>query len=174
MAARAVAQARGSEYDELKARFAERMLDDVYAHVPRARGNVAYYELSTPLSTTEFAGYQHGEIYGIEHSPQRFAQTWIKPRTPIGGLYLTGQDVLFCGVGSALMSGVLTAASVLGPSLLRQAPAHHRLRSSLTTWWSRREFEREPDGTGRRLMPVPSSKGGTKEVHHAEHSQFHR
>jgi all-trans-retinol 13,14-reductase len=32
--------------------FAERMLDDVYAHVPQARGKVAYYELSTPLSTT--------------------------------------------------------------------------------------------------------------------------
>lgn len=114
---------RGAAYDELKARFAERMLDDVYANVPKARGNVAYYELSTPLSTTEFTGYQTGEIYGIEHSPQRFAQTWIKPRTPIGGLYLTGQDVLFCGVGSALMSGVMTAASVLGPAVARQAPA---------------------------------------------------
>ncbi|MGB9374420.1 MAG: NAD(P)/FAD-dependent oxidoreductase [Jiangellales bacterium] len=113
---------RGAQYDELKAQFAERMLDDVYAHVPKARGNVAYHELSTPLSTTEFAGYRTGEIYGIEHSPQRFAQTWIKPSTPIGGLYLTGQDVLFCGVGSALMSGVVTAASVLGPALLRQAP----------------------------------------------------
>jgi all-trans-retinol 13,14-reductase len=114
---------RGAEYDDLKAQFAERMLDDVYDHVPRARGKVAYYELSTPLSTSEFTGYQHGEIYGIEHSPQRFAQTWIKPRTPIRGLYLTGQDVLFCGVGSALMSGVLTAASVLGPSVVWQAPA---------------------------------------------------
>jgi all-trans-retinol 13,14-reductase len=113
---------RGAEYDDLKARLADRMLEDVYTYVPQARGKVAYYELSTPLSTTQFTGYQHGEIYGIEHSPQRFAQTWIKPRTPIGGLYLTGQDVLFCGVGSALMSGVLTAAAVLGPSVVRQAP----------------------------------------------------
>lgn len=113
---------RGAEYDDLKAQLAERMLDDVYTHVPKARGRVAYHELSTPLSTTEFAGYQQGEIYGLEHSPQRFAQTWVKPRTPIRGLYLTGQDVLFCGVGSALMSGVLTAASVLGPSVVRQAP----------------------------------------------------
>jgi all-trans-retinol 13,14-reductase len=113
---------RGAEYDDLKAQLAERMLDDVYTHVPKARGRVAYHELSTPLSTTEFAGYQQGEIYGLEHSPQRFAQTWVKPRTPICGLYLTGQDVLFCGVGSALMSGVLTAASVLGPSVVRQAP----------------------------------------------------
>jgi all-trans-retinol 13,14-reductase len=113
---------RGAEYEDVKARFAERMLEDVYAHVPQARGKVAYHELSTPLSTTRFAGYQQGEIYGIEHSPLRFEQTWIKPRTPIRGLYLTGQDVLFCGVGSALMSGVLTAASVLGPSVVRQAP----------------------------------------------------
>jgi len=114
---------RGAEYEDVKARFAERMLADVYAHVPQARGRVAYHELSTPLSTATFTGYQQGEIYGIEHSPHRFDQTWIKPRTPVRGLYLTGQDVLFCGVGSALMSGVLTAASVLGPAAARQAPA---------------------------------------------------
>jgi len=113
---------RGAEYEDVKARFAERMLADVYAHVPQARGRVAYHELSTPLSTATFTGYQQGEIYGIEHSPHRFDQTWIKPRTPVRGLYLTGQDVLFCGVGSALMSGVLTAASVLGPAAARQAP----------------------------------------------------
>lgn len=105
---------RGSEYDDLKARLAERMLDDVYAHVPQVRGKVAYFELSTPLSTRQFANYSRGEVYGLAHSPERFQQTWIKPRTPIGGLHLTGQDLLFCGVGSVLMSGVITAASVLG------------------------------------------------------------
>lgn len=57
------------------------------------------------------------QIFGLEHSPERFAQTWIRPHTPIKRLHLTGQDVLFCGVASAVMPGALTAASVLGPAV---------------------------------------------------------
>lgn len=109
---------RGSEYEEFKASFAERMLADVYEHVPAARGQVAYHELSTPLSTTEFSGYASGEVYGLEHSPVRFDQSWLRAGMPVRGLYLTGQDILFCGVVSALMSGVMTAATALGPRSL--------------------------------------------------------
>lgn len=113
---------RGADYEDFKARLSDRLLDEVYRHVPRARGQVDHVELSTPLSTAHFSNYAAGELYGLEHSPQRFAQRWLTPRTPIKGLYLTGQDILFCGVGSALMSGVLTASSLLGPRLLRITP----------------------------------------------------
>jgi phytoene dehydrogenase-like protein len=106
---------RGAEYEDFKAAFAERMLADVYAHAPLVRGRVAYHELSTPLSTVEFTGHSAGAVYGLEHTPHRFAQTWLRATTPVPGLYLTGQDVLFCGVVSALMSGVVTAAMALGP-----------------------------------------------------------
>ena len=58
-------------------------------------------------------------MYGFEHSPERFGQSWLRARTPVPGLYLTGQDILFCGVASALMSGAVTAAAVLGPSAAR-------------------------------------------------------
>lgn len=106
---------RGAEYEEFKDSFAERMLADVYQHVPGARGHVAYHELSTPLSTTEFSGYATGELYGLEHSPVRFDQSWLRAGMPVRGLYLTGQDILFCGVVSVLMSGVMAAATALGP-----------------------------------------------------------
>jgi hypothetical protein len=33
---------------------------------------------------------------------------------PIKNLYLTGQDIVTCGIGGALMSGLLTAAAVSG------------------------------------------------------------
>ena len=115
-------QQRGTEYEAFKQQFCERLLDEVYRHVPRARGQVDHVELSTPLSTAHFSNYASGELYGLEHTPARFAQRWLTPRTPIGGLYLTGQDILFCGVGSALMSGVLTAGALLGPKLLRVVP----------------------------------------------------
>ncbi len=47
------------------------------------RGKVAFYEISTPLTTQHFSGYERGELYGIDHSPQRFRQDFLKPTTPI-------------------------------------------------------------------------------------------
>jgi phytoene dehydrogenase-like protein len=81
------------------------------------------FELSTPLTTRHFCNYATGEIYGLDHTPQRFEQRWLKPRTRLPGLYLTGQDVVSCGVAGALMGGVLTASAVLGTNLLAKIDA---------------------------------------------------
>jgi ferredoxin-NADP reductase len=115
-------KSRGADYDEFKAALSEKLLADVYQHAPQARGKVDYFELSTPLSTAHFSNYAQGQVYGLEHTPERFAQSWVKPHTPIKGLYLTGQDILFCGVASAMMSGVMTATSVLGAAAVKVLP----------------------------------------------------
>jgi all-trans-retinol 13,14-reductase len=112
---------RGDDYDALKEQFSERLLEYVYEKLPHLRGKIDYYELSTPLSTDYFCYYPQGEIYGIEHDPSRFEQTWLKPKTNIKGLYLTGQDVLSCGVVGALMAGLGTAVAVLGLSNVKLA-----------------------------------------------------
>jgi all-trans-retinol 13,14-reductase len=52
-------------------------------------------------------------MYGLEHNPKRFEQNWLRPKTRIPGLYLTGQDVLSCGVGGAMFAGFIAALSTL-------------------------------------------------------------
>lgn len=113
---------RGEEYENFKAEIADRLLEEVYKQVPQARGNVDYYELSTPLSTQHFNNYAHGELYGLDHTPERFAQSWVKPKTPIKGLYITGQDVFCCGVVPAMLTGIMTAATMLGPQAAKVMP----------------------------------------------------
>ena len=105
---------RGDDYDQLKAEFTERLLECLYAKMPQLRGKIDYCELSTPLSTDFFCAYRQGERYGLNHDPQRFDQAWLRPKTRVKGLYLTGQDVLSCGVGGAMAGGFLSAVSVLG------------------------------------------------------------
>jgi len=105
---------RGEEYEALKDYFTQRMLEVLYSKMPHLRGKIDYYETSTPLSTDYFCGYKKGELYGLNHDPKRFEQNWLRPKTSIPGLYLTGQDVLTCGVGGAMMAGVMTTVSVLG------------------------------------------------------------
>jgi len=62
--------------------------------------------------------YGHGEIYGLASTPERFAIRKLGARTPIRGLYLTGQDVSSLGVVGALYGGVISASVALGKNLL--------------------------------------------------------
>lgn len=105
---------RGEDYESLKARLSERLLQRLYDKLPQIEGKIDYYELSTPLSTEWFSAYQHGELYGLDHTPERLQQDWLTPRTRIPGLWLTGQDILTCGVTGAMMSGLLTVIAMVG------------------------------------------------------------
>ena len=105
---------RGDDYEALKENLSERMLEALYKQMPQLRGKVDYSEVSTPLSTSHFCRYKKGEAYGLAHNKARFQQGWLKPKTAVPGLYLTGQDVISCGVVGALMAGMVTAMSVVG------------------------------------------------------------
>jgi phytoene dehydrogenase-like protein len=89
-------------------------MQHLYDKLPHLQGKVDYYEISTPLSTDWFSGYRHGELYGLAHTAERLQQKWLGPRTRIPGLWLTGQDVLTCGVTGAMMSGMLTTMAMVG------------------------------------------------------------
>ncbi len=105
---------RGDDYEAFKGELGERLMAHLYEKLPSLRGKVDYYEVSTPLSTNWFGGYQKGELYGLAHTSERMQQKWLRPKTTIPGLWLTGQDILTCGVTGAMMAGVLTATSIVG------------------------------------------------------------
>ncbi|WP_372767982.1 phytoene desaturase family protein [Lutibacter sp.] len=111
---------RGDEYEAIKEEIAQRLLKELYKQLPQVEGKVNCYELSTPLTTQHFVNYEKGEIYGLDHSPARFRQSFLKPRTPIKNFYLTGQDIVTAGVGGALFSGVLTAMAITGKNVLKK------------------------------------------------------
>lgn len=108
---------RGTDYEAWKAEMSERLLDIALKHRPSIRGHVAYSELSTPLSTRHFTNHPDGEIYGLTHTPARFRLP-LRAQTPIPGLFLTGQDLVSCGVAGALFGGAITAAAVLRGELV--------------------------------------------------------
>ena len=118
---------RGEGYEAYKQKITDTLLETLYQQMPQLRGTVDYAELSTPLSTEWFQLNDRGEIYGLDHDPDRFQQDWLHPVTPIKHLYMTGQDVVTCGIGGALMGGVLTTSAMLG----LQA---NKLQKLLKTW----------------------------------------
>ncbi len=110
---------RGDDYEDYKEKLCQRMIAEVYRQCPHLKDKISFYELSTPLSTKTLANYEFGELYGIDHDPKRFRQKWLKPKTPIKNLYLTGQDILTVGLSGALGAGVLTSSVILGKNIFK-------------------------------------------------------
>jgi all-trans-retinol 13,14-reductase len=102
---------RGPAYEAFKQRLEQRLLEQLLAHMPGLRPMVRHVELSTPVSTEHFARPMSGSIYGIEPTPERFANRWLRPRAPVKNLFFSGSEVATVGVVGAMMGGVLAAAS---------------------------------------------------------------
>ncbi len=109
---------RGDAYESLKNSIAARLRAEVERQVPAVAPHIAHAELSTPVTTRHFANYGQGEIYGIAATPHRFLTRSLGARSPIRGLYLTGQDAASLGVVGALFGGIVCASAVLRRNLI--------------------------------------------------------
>ena len=111
---------RGEEYNQLKEMISKRLLECLFKEIPNLENKIDHYELSSPLTTQNFVNYKKGELYGIDHNPERFNQSFLKPKTEIKNFFLTGQDIVTAGVGGALFSGLLTASAISGKNLFNR------------------------------------------------------
>lgn len=124
---------RGPEYEAFKKDLESRLLRQFLEHMPKLEPMLDHVELSTPLSTETFARPVLGSIYGLEPTPERFQTAWLRPRSPIPGLYFSGSDVATVGVVGAMMGGILAAVAaepvrvgrLLAP-LVRRPDPHQR------------------------------------------------
>ena len=107
---------RGDDYEALKERLGDQLLELAERHLPGLRDSVVFRELASPLSLAHFTGTRTGGCYGLALTPERLRARWLGVKTPVRGLLLSGSDVGSPGVAGALMGGVLSAASVLGPT----------------------------------------------------------
>jgi all-trans-retinol 13,14-reductase len=103
---------RPPDYASFKRLLEANLLAQFRRHFPALGAGIVHSELSTPLSTVAFIGAEHGAIYGLESSPRRFLSETLGARTPVPGLYLTGQDVASPGITGAMMGGILAAATI--------------------------------------------------------------
>jgi all-trans-retinol 13,14-reductase len=117
---------RGDDYEAFKNAISKTLLEQLLARLPKLRPMVDFVELSTPLSTEHFVRPARGSIYGLEPTPRRFANRWLRPRSPIPGLFFAGADMTSVGVIGAMMGGVLGAAAVAPLDVGRFLARHGR------------------------------------------------
>ncbi len=104
-------QRRGEDYEALKEKLQQHLLEQFLQRMPELRPMVDHVELSTPISTDHFCRPVKGSIYGLEPTPERFRNAFLRPRSPIPGLLFAGSEVTTVGVMGAMMGGVLAAVS---------------------------------------------------------------
>jgi all-trans-retinol 13,14-reductase len=108
----AAPDARGNDYAQFKAQVESALLEGFGRIFPRLLPLIAYKELSTPLATASITGHRRGAFYGLAHTPRRMMSGALRPKTPIPGLVLGGQDVVTEGILGAMWGGLLAAAAV--------------------------------------------------------------
>ena len=103
---------RPEAYLRLKDEIEQRMLKELKEKLPEIMKYLDHFELSTPLSTIFYTRASKGAIYGLESSPKRFNNRWLRPTTPIKNFYFTGVDIGAVGVIGGMMTGLVTAATI--------------------------------------------------------------
>ena len=106
------ADERADEWAAFKRRIEARMLDFFRDKFPDLAPLIVYHELGTPLATAAFTGHEKGGFYGIETTPRRILSDALNARTPVPGLFLSGQDVMTPGIAGALSGGLFGAAAI--------------------------------------------------------------
>jgi all-trans-retinol 13,14-reductase len=109
---------RGEEYEAMKTRISEAVLQKLDKMYPGFRDTVDYIEISTPITNEHFTSHPDGAIYGLACVPNRYDKEkspWFEVKTPIEGLLLTGADAGGSpGIAGAMMGGLATVLTILG------------------------------------------------------------
>lgn len=107
----APAAVRSESYQAFKALLELNLRAQFAQHFPELAKMVVACECSTPVSLATYTGAEHGAMYGLAATPERFLSAALRPRTPIGGLFLAGQDACAPGVTGAFFGGLMAAAN---------------------------------------------------------------
>lgn len=106
------AEEHPEEWKAFKDRVEMKMMRYFEEKFPALAPLVVYRELGTPLATALFTRHEKGGFYGVETTPRRMLTEALNVRTPVPGLFLTGQDVMTPGIAGALAGGMLGAAAI--------------------------------------------------------------
>lgn len=119
-------KARGADYAERKEVLADRMLREVEERFPGLIGDLAVREVATPVTWVDTLRAPHGGPYGPAMTPLQAGRHRFRTRTPVQGLFLSGQGVFSHGISPVLLSGRL-AAHAAEQYFERRARLRHHL-----------------------------------------------
>lgn len=111
---------RPDEYYRWKERMVQQalpLIEPIGFEVPLKEA-IAFIDAGSPLTIRDYYGTPRGAMYGIHRSSLNPMQSSLSPRTRLGNLYLTGQDVNFHGMVGTSLTAILTAEAIAGHNVI--------------------------------------------------------
>lgn len=105
-------QERLEEWAAFKEGVEKKLLSFFYSKFPALESLMVQSVVATPLATVEYTGHRQGGFYGVETTPRRLFSQSLNLRTPIPGLFLSGQDAMSPGIAGSFWGGLLSAAAI--------------------------------------------------------------
>jgi len=99
---------RGEDYVRMKEAVCQQCIDLACQAIPNLREAIEHIYTSTPLTYQSYLLAPEGTAYGVQkdwHSP---ITTFLTPKTPIRGLYMTGQSLNLHGILGTAMTALQT------------------------------------------------------------------
>lgn len=112
---------RGDEYEELKHRISEHLIQMACEKYPQLKDNIDFSFASTPLTWRDYTGTPEGAMYGVERNMNA---SYISSRTKLENLFLTGQNIKLHGALGVTLSAFLTASEFIGFDYLLNKVKH--------------------------------------------------
>lgn len=103
---------RGEKYEHIKAQKTQQCIDLAMTAIPELQEQIVQTWSSTPLTWHHYLRSEQGSAYGTYKDCRSIATTLIMPRTPLEGLYLTGQSLVLHGIVGTTMSAGFTVDNV--------------------------------------------------------------
>ena len=113
---------RSEDYISMKEKWQQIFMQVLLDQFPELEDRIDYIDFGTALTNDYYLGTHRGAVYGLAHTPERFRQHWLRPKTPIKNLFLTGQDVASCGVMGALVGGYMSAYTISKRAMFHTGP----------------------------------------------------
>lgn len=107
---------RSSAYETLKSSFVEAAMLVFLKQFPHLEEKVDSVTGGSPLSNQFYLAAPQGACYGADHDLSRLhpgAMASMRAQSPIPNLYLTGQDIVTCGLVGALQGALLCSSAIL-------------------------------------------------------------
>ncbi len=112
---------RGDEYEELKHRISEHLIQMACEKYPQLKDNIDFSFASTPLTWRDYTGTPEGAMYGVERNMNA---SYISSKTKLENLFLTGQNIKLHGALGVTLSAFLTASEFIGFDYLLNKVKH--------------------------------------------------
>lgn len=105
---------RGADYLKFKNKKAKDLIDLATETFPELAGNIVDFTVSTPLTYHDYLGTPTGSMYGTLRDSNNPVGSYISPRTKIGNLFFTGQNLNLHGMLGVSLSSILTCGEFVG------------------------------------------------------------